>query len=80
MDLAECVIDGFTPVGSGRREVWTERFGEIIDQGLAGQWINATKAWGLNGKNAGAVRNAGKRCELTVEAHCVRGDLIIRVK
>lgn len=78
MDLRQFTVD--EPPPSRSRRAWEQRFEEILEQGLAGQWINASRAWGLKATNSSVAARAGERCGLTVDVRSAGGQLYLRVK
>jgi hypothetical protein len=78
MDLARFVTE--SPPEDGRRGSWLRRFEEIIGQGLAGEWINATAAWGTKPNGRQTCLNAAERAGLGVEWRTGEGQAYLRVK
>jgi hypothetical protein len=76
--LADHVVDE-PPPGRGRH-AWQERFEEIIGQGLAGHWINASAAWGVRPTNRKGAELAAERCGITLETRVGNGALFVRIK
>ena len=77
-DLAAFVVTK-PPTQRGGWHVWEHRFAEIAEQGLIGQWINVTGAWGVRPTNRANAVNAGVRNGLTVEARVADSNLYLRV-
>jgi hypothetical protein len=79
VDLTKFVVEEPPPTKSGPR-VWEERFESVITQGLTGQWINATEAWGVGSTNSVNAKRAAERCGVTMDARIHRKQLYICVK
>lgn len=79
MDLSRYVTADPPPEG-GSRASWQRRFEEIIGQGLSGEWINATEAWGTKTNGKQAAVNAAERCGITLEWRSGGGQAYVRVK
>lgn len=79
MDLSKFVTEE-PPLAKYGPRVWDRRFEDVIAQGLTGQWINATQAWGLTAGNAKAAENAAARCGITIRTRVHERALHICVK
>jgi hypothetical protein len=79
VDLSKFVTDEPPQPKYGPR-VWERSFDDVISQGLSGQWINATEAWGLTAGNARSAERAAERCGLTIVARVHDRQLHIFVK
>jgi hypothetical protein len=79
MDLSRFVTDE-PPLPKYGPKVWERRFESLIAQGLTGQWINATEAWGLGATNQANAKRAADRCGVTMEARVHGKQLYICVK
>jgi hypothetical protein len=84
VELVEPDLARFTarapPSGTprGRPGIWP-RFEQMLNQ-VPGQWLNATKAWGLKASASSGARNSMRRLELRGEVRVVNRDLWIRVE
>lgn len=72
MDLRRYVTDQ-PPPGGNSRASWERRFEEIIGQGLAGEWINATEAWGTKPNGRQAAMRSAERCGITIDWRAAKG-------
>jgi hypothetical protein len=79
MDLSKFVTEE-PPLPKYGPKVWERRFEEVISQGLTGQWINATEAWGLTARNAKSAERAAERCGITLSTRVHNRALHICVK
>jgi hypothetical protein len=79
MDLSKFVVDE-PPTQKYGPAVWERRFESVIEQGLTGQWINATEAWGVGSSNSTNARRAAERCGVTMTYRIHRKLLFICVK
>lgn len=79
MDLSKFVVEEPPPTSHGPK-VWEQRFESVITQGLTGQWINATEAWGVGPTNSTNARRSAERCGVSMSIRIHRKQLFICLK
>lgn len=80
VDLRAFATDVAPPEdGRGRRGLWLDRFGDLLDQ-VPGLWVNATKAWGTKKTAAVTIRCNAEKAELAVDVRVSDGELWLKVR